>query len=395
MSGFLPDDIVVDILSRLPVKSLSRFRCVCKPWFKLFSNPNFVKMHHNHGVEKEKCSLMLIDNDLMYSSIDYYDSSITSYEAVEIHYPFKSKENGGVHIRGACNGLLCIDPPSNRDLICIWNPSTKEYKKIPEPRDEFPSHLDVDHGGITYGFGYDCNNDNYKVVRIMAFYAYDNNDLRVYYGSTPLIGGSEASDVIVSFDLGDERFTDVSPLVHLNDDLYITVGALGECLCIVGKSYEVGVEVWVMKDYEVRESWTKLFTIAQHSLLGTFEELTPIRSFKNGGILLNVLSRNLNDDFCYNFALVLYDPKLERARTLKISGGNWSDADTYVESLVSLNMGTYVNGQEQVDEALEKMKKLKLRKRKNKKNKKKLIYATVCVTTQNNLADQSLSFRVN
>ena len=47
----LPDEIVLDILSKLPVKSLLRFRCVCKPWYSSIANPKFISTHllnHNH-----------------------------------------------------------------------------------------------------------------------------------------------------------------------------------------------------------------------------------------------------------------------------------------------------------------------------------------------------------
>ena len=47
----LPDEVVLDILARLPVKSLLRFRCVCKPWYSSIANPNFITTHllnHNH-----------------------------------------------------------------------------------------------------------------------------------------------------------------------------------------------------------------------------------------------------------------------------------------------------------------------------------------------------------
>ncbi|KAK2654317.1 hypothetical protein Ddye_014173 [Dipteronia dyeriana] len=41
----IPPPIIVDILSRLPVKSLCRFRCVSKPWLALINHPRFAKMH--------------------------------------------------------------------------------------------------------------------------------------------------------------------------------------------------------------------------------------------------------------------------------------------------------------------------------------------------------------
>ena len=50
-----PDEIVLEILTRLPVNSLLRFRCVCKNWYSYITNPNFISTHlssllsHNHG----------------------------------------------------------------------------------------------------------------------------------------------------------------------------------------------------------------------------------------------------------------------------------------------------------------------------------------------------------
>src|ERR1044072_877739 len=42
----LPDNLIVEALSWLPVKSLTRFRCVCKSWNALItSNPTFIHLH--------------------------------------------------------------------------------------------------------------------------------------------------------------------------------------------------------------------------------------------------------------------------------------------------------------------------------------------------------------
>ena len=41
----LPHDVVLNILARLPVKSLLRFRCVCKLWYSSITSSNFISTH--------------------------------------------------------------------------------------------------------------------------------------------------------------------------------------------------------------------------------------------------------------------------------------------------------------------------------------------------------------
>ncbi|KAM0867557.1 hypothetical protein ACQ4PT_041912 [Festuca glaucescens] len=47
----LADDLVFDVFSRLPVKSLCRFRCVSRGWHALISDPAFVAAHRSRHAE--------------------------------------------------------------------------------------------------------------------------------------------------------------------------------------------------------------------------------------------------------------------------------------------------------------------------------------------------------
>ncbi|RHN59202.1 putative F-box domain-containing protein [Medicago truncatula] len=42
---YLPRELIIQILMWLPVKSLIRFKCVCKLWFSLISDPHFANSH--------------------------------------------------------------------------------------------------------------------------------------------------------------------------------------------------------------------------------------------------------------------------------------------------------------------------------------------------------------
>jgi len=45
----LPEDIVFDVLARVPAKALCRFRCVCKAWRALISDPAFVAVQRSRA----------------------------------------------------------------------------------------------------------------------------------------------------------------------------------------------------------------------------------------------------------------------------------------------------------------------------------------------------------
>lgn len=51
-----PDEIIFQILSYLPLKSLYRFKCVCKLWSTLFLNPTFLYLYQKHCPIAHVCS---------------------------------------------------------------------------------------------------------------------------------------------------------------------------------------------------------------------------------------------------------------------------------------------------------------------------------------------------
>ena len=45
----LPEDIILEVLVRMPANALCRFRCVSKAWRALISNPAFVAAQRSHA----------------------------------------------------------------------------------------------------------------------------------------------------------------------------------------------------------------------------------------------------------------------------------------------------------------------------------------------------------
>ncbi|PQQ03385.1 F-box/kelch-repeat protein [Prunus yedoensis var. nudiflora] len=193
----LPCEIVEEILLQLPVKSLLRFRSVCKPWLALISDPKFIKSHlHNHSTKQDegddvddgktrssKALVMLSSSLSLLKSVhvqvldtrieagsaeaDAAGAARTTSTGVvvveEVHEsPMRHQAVQDMKIVGSCNGLLCLVLHS-QDMK-IYNPSTRQLQPVPPPPPP-PTNNYYSGKDYFYGFGYDSSNDDYKIVR--------------------------------------------------------------------------------------------------------------------------------------------------------------------------------------------------------------------------------------
>uniref|UniRef100_N1R0Q5 Uncharacterized protein n=1 Tax=Aegilops tauschii TaxID=37682 RepID=N1R0Q5_AEGTA len=56
---YLPSEVIFGILSWLPSRSVLRFRCVCKAWQAMLSDPVFITAHHECS-KKIRPSLLMV-----------------------------------------------------------------------------------------------------------------------------------------------------------------------------------------------------------------------------------------------------------------------------------------------------------------------------------------------
>ncbi|XP_058203833.1 F-box/kelch-repeat protein At3g23880-like [Rhododendron vialii] len=332
----LPQEIIVEILSRLSVKSLLRFTCACKSWRSLISHPKFAKTHlsvASLNTDYTHDRLLLRNKGYYHPDLNSCSISAIMYEqsatAVSLDCPFVGSPDS-ISIVGSCNGLVCIT--IHKSTIILWNPSTRKAKKLPEIGMQLNELTDSEHAFSpmwlhVYGFGYDESIDDYKVVVVFHVrfkYMQSQNRVAVYTSRTDSwrrIGdcphcldrtclGKFASgalhwipivrskDIIVSLDLARETFGEVSQPDYVDSCRNLTMDVVGGCLYTLYNSNRLGVELWVMKEYGIRESWTKLVAIHDktHSLYGQL--FKPLFILKNGDILMAVRGH-----------LVQYNPK--------------------------------------------------------------------------------------
>lgn len=54
----IPEEMYLEILVRVPVKSTCICKCVCKFWFEITSNPSFVKIHLDFNTQRRNYNLI-------------------------------------------------------------------------------------------------------------------------------------------------------------------------------------------------------------------------------------------------------------------------------------------------------------------------------------------------
>ncbi|XP_058223400.1 F-box protein At1g11270-like [Rhododendron vialii] len=161
----LPNDVLIDILTRLPVKSLLRSKCVCKNWHNLIQNPTFAQAHFRLQKLQDKGRIFLqyfndIDAPSKYHYALFPDETLASdaYHDLDV-----LETRGSAGIDGPVNGLFCVF--NFWDPFIIWNPAIREFRTLPFPGlPEFPPNFDIVYSNT--GFGLDKSNDDYKVVLI-------------------------------------------------------------------------------------------------------------------------------------------------------------------------------------------------------------------------------------
>ncbi|KAL1548206.1 F-box/kelch-repeat protein-like protein [Salvia divinorum] len=156
----LPNDVIIEILTRLPVKPLLKFKCVCKSWRALISSTQFVAAH----LEFSKSAPNLTTHRLIlkYRGNTMKQCSVNSmlYESIPETFDLSCSvlsERYRFWVVGSCNGLVCL--LIDKKEMILWNPSTGICKKLPD----FGVKINVG-GYFTYGLGYDKSSDDYKVV---------------------------------------------------------------------------------------------------------------------------------------------------------------------------------------------------------------------------------------
>ncbi|KAJ9557968.1 hypothetical protein OSB04_012582 [Centaurea solstitialis] len=340
MSDYVCDELIVEILQKLPPKSVIRFTSVSKSWFSRIVCHDFV---HKHALQAAKKPQKVFIRHLT-----YFNKRVQSFYTLhsEDQLPLSSKHGYigitplefpgyNFHIVGSCNGILCLFDHKIHQ-ITLWNPSIRRTLTLP---DHHSSLRNCSSNGCqaAIGFGFDQVTDDYKIVKIT--YATYRRDLvpessiytintgvwrAIAFPDTPLNNVSHACFVngglywlvtersnighcyVMSFDLSTEVF-DTIPLLEPSWE-YTQLTVIKGCLAVITNEGR-NSWIWLRKAYKNVTCWSRDLKL----------NIDPYE-----GKISKVLQLTTNDDLvlitqCEGY--ILYNPvKGERLKLASVKG---------------------------------------------------------------------------
>ncbi|KAL3521386.1 hypothetical protein ACH5RR_019535 [Cinchona calisaya] len=163
------DELLEDILLRLPVRSLIRFKIVSKHWLSLISNPQFAILHKDRNPKILHpalglflpCSRSRINTKFQYINFDVHNPISPPFSTLKFA---KIQSAESIKILQSCNGLLlCSSFRAQRPRLNyhVFNPTTKQLTTIPKP------YRVIIHG-MSLAFDPAAKSRAYKVVCVRS-----------------------------------------------------------------------------------------------------------------------------------------------------------------------------------------------------------------------------------
>ncbi|KAF5463027.1 hypothetical protein F2P56_018979, partial [Juglans regia] len=363
ISTKFPSHMVHDILFLLPVKSLLRFQCLSDHYRALINSQYFITKHLESSKVRER-ALITFECDIVRPDCGWVPFHNDDHfgRAVQLYYPLPLRHRQ-IQLVDYSNGLVTLHDSHN--VIIIWNPLIRRYKQLPfEPIENlYGSNA---HYLPSLAFGHDILRDDYKIFRIVQFkerrvdgltsevkiYSLRAHSWKRINDEWPtkffsvisdaaslngvlhwLVGPfalEDKEEILISFDLATDKFGEHTIPIQQDDESNVNLGVLENWLCVC-QNYATHSHFWVMKEYGVESSWTRLYTV---SLIGVAEpsmteRCKPLALSRNGEKVLMQLDDN--KPFWYN----MKEKRNEKARLSRLPC--WFETAICVGSLVLLD----------------------------------------------------------
>ncbi|XP_026415932.1 F-box/kelch-repeat protein At3g06240-like [Papaver somniferum] len=294
----LPEEIITDILSRLPAESVSSLKHVCKTWRNLLVDPNFARIHQEFHANRGDTGACNNYKHLTVASRFGYLPSTNEYKVVRIYYEWKDETTLGkvgkvqVYTFGGENGSS-KNCGQWRDICDI----DYNFEHLNGVYFNGALHwLDHSHSDRTRIMAFDLAMEEFFVVKSPP-------DIDNFY-QLCLLGGYLA--------------------IYRNNGSYFPES----------RRWDVSWHIWVLKktnqnmmSYVIKENeeyydsswrWSRIFSV-DHAQLSNFE-CQPLGVTNSGEILFK---------YCERSALCIYNPKTETFEEISC-GINWKPREKHI-----------------------------------------------------------------
>lgn len=375
MSDFLlPENAMFDILVRLPVKALCKFRCVSKAWHALISDPFFLKSHQKQSERNPRLVINgICDHELGNTRLTSLDMQGNVVSEI-----VKSVEHEGRTLSlFTCLDLVCM---YQQEHVYLCNPTTCETFLVPDRSSKYFGT----NGIYALAFGYLPRSEEYKILSIFNLNAVamhkpsylvcelmtirkEGNHLRIdddscswreverppfvdigYYhavvnGAFHVMPYYEYNQYgcydnhwigngIGRFDLVGEEWSLFPPPPELSVvSRHVCLGETWGKLFLADVVEVKYIDMWMLEEYH-SGSWVKKYKIDM-SVVPTLSSWTP-------PLILYVVPRAVMEDGRILLehekrSLQYYDPKTNTAELVNVLPGELFTSSLHVESFVS------------------------------------------------------------
>jgi len=324
----IPLDVLVEILSWLPARSLVRFKSVCKLWLSLIEDPRFINRHLHNRSRMPNLNILILSWRGSFKpgefSLHYFEEDCHKLDLT----PFLARDHYRHEISNSCNGLICVFTITTTYVV---NPSLREVLPLPNTHHTYAASVLQDKRAtiemtlkasqVGVALGYDISTGAYKIVR-MFFQDYHSMGCMVLTFGSPsqsrhwrFIGNSpfpinpispfvvngfivwtisswhEGPEIAVSFDIKNETFDTIAHPEGSSRCGRFFVMELQGYLCFLNTPEPhfnwYKKELWILKDYNNRR-WIKRSINLQrmeHPSCATVLSLSPL-AIRGGRLLM-------------------------------------------------------------------------------------------------------------
>ncbi|CAA7043325.1 unnamed protein product [Microthlaspi erraticum] len=337
VSSSFPHDLISEILLRLPLKTVGRFRCVSKLWSSVTTDRYFINSFVTRPQSKSPRLLLCFRraNKVFAFSIpqDHPKEaySVSSQPVDRLHMTTYHK-NGVFSPRKSVQGLICFP---RRAKTLIWNPTTRHISTIHKPEKSWKDRtvfLGYDPIGCKHklvSMPWDKTSDECRVLTLGSdqeswrmVKTNHNHRPSTNYISYECINGvlyyhaciGEDENVLMSFDVRSEKFHAIKP--QWNNSFGLLTRYKGKLACATVSYPDSCLIVWTLKDPE-KHYWSPInFPGAPlHPYAPRLKTNFRLTGITDAGEFVYVPY-----EFRQSFYVMYYDPKRKSIHVVEFKG---------------------------------------------------------------------------